>query len=142
MTNIQKFKHDLNRVFDDKLHTKQWHNIVDYVIIGMILISTIEVFLSTYNSIMEQYGKWLHIIDYVTTAVFTLEVILRIWCADLLDPKYKGFWGRVRYCFSFYGFIDMVSTFPFYLNFFMQVPYVVLKAFRIARLLRIFRYMK
>jgi voltage-gated potassium channel len=142
MTNIQRFKHDLNRVFDDKLHTKQWHNIVDYFIIGMILISTIEVFLSTYNSIMEQYGKWLHIIDYVTTAVFTIEVSLRIWCADLIDPKYKGFWGRVKYCFSFYGFIDIISTFPFYLNFVMHIPYVALKAFRIARLLRIFRYMK
>ena len=142
MTKTEKFRSELNNVFDDNLHTKQWHNIVDYLIIGMILISTIEVFLSTYDGIVEQYGKWLHIVDYVTTAVFTVEVILRIWCADLIDPKYKGFWGRIRYCFSFYGFIDMISTFPFYLNFFMQVPYVALKAFRIARLLRIFRYMK
>ena len=142
MTKVENFRQKLNRVFDDKLHTKQWHNIADYVIIGMILISTLEVFLSTYDGIVERYGKWLHIVDYVTTAVFTIEVVLRIWCADLLDPKYKGFWGRVKYCFSFYGFIDIISTFPFYLNFFMQVPYVALKAFRIARLLRIFRYMK
>ena len=139
---ILKFKQELNRVFDDNLHTKQWHNFVDYAIIGFIVLSTIEVFLSTYDSIVERYGTWLHVIDYLTTAFFTIEVSLRIWNADQLDPKYKGFWGRVRYCFSFYGLIDILSTYPFYLHFIMPIPYVALKALRIARLLRIFRYMK
>lgn len=140
--NIQEFKHELSCVFDDDLHTKQWHNIVDYSIIGLIIISTIEVFLSTFDGIVEKYGLYLHIVDIVTTLFFTVEVTLRIWCADLLDEKYKGFWGRVRYCFSFYGLIDILSTYPFYLNFFTKVPYTVLKVLRIARLLRIFRYMK
>ena len=80
--------------------------------------------------------------DWFTTIFFTIEVSLRIWCADLLDKKYKGFWGRVKYCFSFYGLIDILSTYPFYLNFFVKIPYAALKALRIARLLRIFRYMK
>ena len=139
---LQTFKQELNRVFDDNLRTKQWHNYVDYAIIGFIILSTIEVFLSTYDGIVERYGTWLHAIDYLTTAFFTIEVTLRIWCADLLDPKYKGFWGRVRYCFSLYGLIDILSTYPFYLHFFMPIPYVALKALRIARLMRIFRYMK
>ena len=139
---IEKFRHELNRVFDDNLHTKQWHNYVDYAIIGLIVISTVEVFLSTYDGIVEKYSKWLHFVDYFTTIFFTIEVTLRIWCADLLDEKYKGFWGRVKYCFSFYGMIDILSTYPFYLNFFVKIPYTALKALRIARLLRIFRYMK
>ena len=142
MNKIAQFKTELNRVFDDDLHTKQWHNYVDYAIIGLIVISTIEVFLSTYDGIVAQYGRWLHVVDYATTILFTIEVTLRVWCADLLDEKYKGFWGRVRYCFSLYGLIDILSTYPFYLNFFVKVPYVALKALRIARLLRIFRYMK
>ena len=139
---ILKFKQELNRVFDDNLRTKQWHNLLDYVIIGFIILSTIEVFLSTYDGIVERFGTWLTTIDYLTTAFFTIEVSLRIWNADQLDPKYKGFWGRVRYCFSFYGLIDILSTYPFYLHFIMPIPYVALKALRIARLLRIFRYMK
>lgn len=139
---IERFRQELNRVFDDNLRTKQWQNYVDYVIIGLIILSTVEVFLSTYSGIVERYGKWLDFVDHFTTAFFTIEVSLRIWCADLLDPKYKGFWGRVKYCFSFYGLIDILSTYPFYLSFFMKVPYVALKALRIARLLRIFRYMK
>lgn len=142
MSKIQEFKKGLSRVFDDNLHTKKWHNYVDYAIIGLIIISTLEVFLSTYSGIVERYSRWLNFVDYLTTIFFTIEVSLRIWCADLINDKYKGFWGRVRYCFSFYGFIDIISTFPFYLHFFMKIPYAALKVLRIARLLRIFRYMK
>lgn len=142
MNKIQEFKKGLSRVFDDNLHTKKWHNYVDYAIIGLIIISTLEVFLSTYSGIVERYSRWLNFVDYFTTIFFTIEVSLRIWCADLINDKYKGFWGRVRYCFSFYGFIDIISTFPFYLHFFMKIPYAALKVLRIARLLRIFRYMK
>ena len=139
---IELFRQELNRVFDDNLRTKQWQNYVDYAIIGLIVISTLEVFLSTYDGIVERYGKWLTFVDYFTTIFFTIEVSLRIWCADLLDSKYKGFWGRIKYCFSFYGMIDILSTYPFYLHFFVKIPYAALKALRIARLLRIFRYMK
>ena len=142
LSKVEQFRRALNTVFDDNLHTKKWQNLVDYAIIGLILISTIEVFLSTYNGIVEKYGKWLHFVDYFTTIVFSIEVSLRIWCADLLDKKYKGFWGRVKYCFSFYGLIDILSTYPFYLNLFIRIPYTAMKALRIARLLRIFRYMK
>ena len=142
---IQTFKRELARVFDDNLHTKQWHNYVDYVIMGLILISTLEVFLSTFSSIAERYGHILKFIDHFTTYFFTVEVTLRIWCADVISPKYNGFWGRVRYCFSFYGLIDLLATYPFYLHFAMPIPIAAFKALRVARLLRmlrIFRYMK
>ena len=142
LSKVQQFKQKLGRVFDDSLPTEQWRNFFDYFIIGLIILSTLEVFLSTYDGIVAKYGSWLHFIDYFTTICFTIEVSLRIWCADLLDDKYKGFWGRIKYCFSFYGLIDILSTYPFYLSFFMKVPYSALKALRIARLLRIFRYMK
>ena len=132
----------LNRVFDDRLETRQWENKVDWAIIGLIIISTVEVFLSTFDSISTRYGGWLRAIDIFTTAVFTVEVTLRIWCADLLDAKYKGFWGRVRYCLSFYGLIDIVSTYSFYLALLFPVPYSALKVLRVFRLLRVFRYMK
>ena len=142
MTKIEKFKRQLARVFDNDLRTKQWENYPDYAIIGLIVISTVEVFLSTYDSIVEKYGAWLHFIDYFTTICFTIEVLLRIWAADQIDAKYKGFWGRVKYCLSFYGLIDILSTFPFYVNLFVEVPYMALKVLRVARLLRVFRYVK
>jgi len=139
---IKKFKQQLVCVFDDNLHTKIWHNIADWTILALIFISSLEVFLSTFGGITEQYGRILNFIDVFTTIVFTIEVSLRIWVADLLDPKYKGFSGRLKYCFSFYGMIDILSTYPFYLGFFMKIPVSALKILRVARLLRVFRYMK
>ena len=136
------FKMSLARVFDDNLRTRQWQNVIDYVIIGLIIVSTVEVFLSTYENIVEKYGHILKFIDWFTTIFFTIEVSLRIWAADLQDEKYKGFKGRLRYCFTFYGLIDILSTYPFYLHFFMPMPYVALKILRVFRLLRIFRYMQ
>ena len=127
MKKIENFKKHLARVFDSNLRTRQWENYVDYAIIGLILISTVEVFLSTYDGIVEEYGKLLHIVDYFTTICFTIEVLLRIWAADQIAPEYKGFWGRIRYCFSFYGLIDILSTFPFYVNLFVEIPYMALK---------------
>lgn len=139
---FQRIKKELARVFDDNLRTRQWQNVVDYIIIGLIVISTIEVFLFTYENIVEKYGHILKFIDWFTTIFFTIEVTLRIWTADLQDARFKGFKGRLRYCFTFYGLIDILSTYSFYLHFFMPMPYAALKILRVFRLLRIFRYMK
>ena len=139
---IKHFKQQLARVFDDNLRTEQWQNYVDYAIMGLIGLSTLGIFLSTYDNIVAKYGLWLEIIDYFTLAVFTVEITLRIWCADLIDDKYKGVWGRVRYCLSFYGLMDVLSTYTFYLALFFPIPYMTFKVLRVARLFRIFRYLK
>lgn len=128
-------------MFDDDLHTLQWHNVADWLIIGLIVLSTVEIFLSTFDGVAERCGNVLGWIDLLTQVFFTIEVSLRIWNADMLDPKYKGFKGRLRYCFSFYGLIDILATYPFYANYFVALPVTLLKTLRVLRLLRVFRYM-
>ncbi len=140
MTRVEKIKKQLARVFDNDLRTKQWENIPDYVIIALIVISTLSVFLATFN-VGPLCEKVLSVIDIVTVIAFTIEVTLRIWAADLIDEKYKGFWGRVRYCFTFYGMVDILSTYTFYVAMFFPLPYSALKTLRVLRLLRVFRYM-
>ena len=137
---MQKFKKQLARIFDNDMRTKQWENYPDYAIIGLIVLSTLSVFISTFN-VDPLCEKVLSVIDIVTVITFTIEVTLRIWAADELDEKYKGFWGRVRYCFTFYGLIDILSTYTFYVQMFIPLPYSMLKALRVLRLLRVFRYM-
>ena len=140
MSKAKIIKKQLAQVFDNDLRTKQWENYVDYAIIALILLSTISIFISTFN-ISPSCERILHIFDIVTVFLFTIEVSLRIWAADELNPKYKGFWGRVKYCFSFYGFIDIISTYTFYISYLIPLPYVMLKTLRVLRLLRVFRYM-
>lgn len=137
---IREFKKSLARIFDNDLRTRQWENYPDYVIIGLIVISTLSVFISTFK-ISLFWESVLSVIDIVTVIAFTIEVTLRIWSADELNEKYKGFWGRVRYCLTFYGLIDILSTYTFYVSLFLPLPYSVLKSLRVVRLLRVFRYM-
>ena len=141
MTKVENFKKQLVQIFDNDLSTKQWGNYVDYVIISLIIISTLSVFISTFE-VSPLCEKVLHIIDIVTVIVFTIEVSLRIWVVDEIDEKYKGFWGRVRYCLSFYGLIDILSTYTFYISLFIPLPYAMLKSLRVMRLMRVFRYMR
>lgn len=141
MDKVTKIKQQLGRVFDSDLRTEQWSNFFDYFIIGLIILSTISVFISTFE-ITPFLSRTLYVIDIITVAIFTIEVTLRIWVADLLDPKFKGFWGRVRYCFTFYGFIDIISTYSFYVSLFLPFSYTLLRSLRIIRLLRVFRYMR
>ena len=86
---LTRFKEQLARVFDDNLRTRQWENYLDYTIIGFIVLSTTQVFLSTYDNIVERYGRLLDVVDVITTIFFTIEVTLRIWTADILNPKYR-----------------------------------------------------
>lgn len=141
MTKTEQFKNQLARIFDSDLRTKQWENYPDYAIIGLIIISTLSVFISTFD-IPEVWQKIINVVDIVTVIIFTVEVSLRIWAADKIDPKYSGFWGRVRYCFTFYGLIDVLSTYTFYISLVLPLPYAMLRVFRVARLLRVFRYMR
>lgn len=138
----KQFKHQLARVFDDNLDTVQWKNYVDYAIISLIVLSEVEVFLSTFDTIAGRYGGVLHAVDILTTAVFTVEVSLRIWCADVIDERYRGFWGRVRYCFSFYGLVDCLATYTFYVALLLPVNYTVFKSLRLIRVLRVFRLLR
>ena len=139
---LSEFKQKLALVFDDDPETEVWHNVPDKVILSMIVLSSLEVFLSTFEGVARVMGSWLKTVEIATTLFFTVEVALRIWAADLSGPKYKGFRGRVRYCLSFYGLIDILSTYPFYLSLFVSLPMQTLKMLRAFRLLRIFRYMK
>ena len=140
MSKFQQFKKAIAAALDDDKNTKV-DKAVDAVIISLIVISTIEIFLSTFTGVNEKIGGLLNFIDVFTTVVFTVEVTLRIWLAGDIKPEYKGFKGRLKYCFSFYGLIDILATYPFYLGFFFPIPYSAFKVLRIVRLLRIFRYM-
>lgn len=134
----EPIKMKLARALDDNLHTKQWHNVVDWLIVTMILLSTTEIFLSTFD-IDPTLRRVLFWADIATLVFFTVEVSLRIWVAPLINPRFNGLKGRLRYCFTFYGAIDVLSTFPFYLQWIFPLPVAAFKMLRTARVVRTMR---
>jgi len=135
---LRRFRHELGLVFDDNLGTCQWYNIADWVIVFMIILSSVEIFAATFRW-AEPVSEILDWINIVTLWFFVVEVTLRIWAAPEQNPRYRGFMGRVRYCFTFYGFIDFISTYPFLIQFVVPLPLNALKALRTARIIRVMR---
>ena len=70
--------------------------------------------------------------EWVLTILFTIEYALRIWCVR----------HPLRYVFSFWGIIDLLSILPTYVTHFVgsgSRSFVILRA---VRLLRVFRVLK
>lgn len=73
--------------------------------------------------------------------VFSVDYILRLHTCDFLDPKYKGFMGRLRFIPSFFSLVDLASTVPFYIDSFL-LPNKDLAASNFLRMFRLLRMMK
>ncbi len=105
--------------------------VFDIVLLVLIVYSVIIVMLESVPRIDVKYHTFLNVSEWIVTILFTIEYILRIICIN--RPS--------KYIFSFFGIIDLLSTIPKYLSYFVVgSQYIV--AFRALRLLRVFRILK
>tara|TARA_B110000008_G_C16804825_1_gene498242 strand:- start:86 stop:730 length:645 start_codon:yes stop_codon:yes gene_type:complete len=72
------------------------------------------------------------IINYIFGFIFLVEYICRLYAVGL-NPQYSGFLGRIKYIFSFYAVIDLISFAPF-LFFPAANESFLLRLFRMLRL--------
>lgn len=103
----------------------------DLYLLWLIMVSVLVVMLESVPELDTQFHYEFGIIEWVLTIVFTIEYILRLW----ISPK------PLKYVFSWWGIIDLLSILPTYISFFM-VGYHYLLVVRIFRLLRVFRILK
>lgn len=73
--------------------------------------------------------------------LFSVDYALRFYTADLLDDKFRGGMGRVRFVFTFFSLVDLASTVPFYVDSFL-LPERDLAASNFLRMFRLLRMMK
>jgi len=97
----------------------------------VIIASIIFVMLESIQEIDEKYHNFLNIAEWIITILFTIEYIARV--VAVKKP--------LKYIFSFYGIIDLLSTIPKYLSFFLVGSHSLV-ALRALRLMRIFRILK
>jgi len=103
----------------------------DIALIICILASVLTIVLDSVAEINQKHGELLFTAEWVFTAIFTAEYILRIFCI----PR------PFKYVFSFYGVIDLLAILPSYFSLFMPGSQYLL-VIRILRVLRIFRILK
>ncbi|MDA0591290.1 MAG: ion transporter [Planctomycetota bacterium] len=101
--------------------------IFDVVIQTLIVVSLATFSIETLPDLDAETRRWLHYVEATTVALFTLEYLLRIYVAE----------RKLKFVFSFFGIIDLLSILPFYL-----ASGVDLRTVRAFRLLRLFRTLK
>ncbi|NQV01729.1 MAG: ion transporter [Bacteroidia bacterium] len=103
----------------------------DLILLWVIILSVAVVILESVDVVEFTIGRFLIIMEWIFTIMFTAEYILRIYATR--NPR--------RYIFSFWGIIDLFSFLPTYIGIlFTSVHFLV--AIRILRLIRIFRILK
>ncbi|MCB9360121.1 MAG: ion transporter [Flavobacteriales bacterium] len=121
----------------EKLHTIIFEadtkagKLFDVVLLWAILISIVVVMLESVVSISEAYNSEIKFIEWSFTILFTLEYIARIIAVK----------KPLKYIFSFYGVIDLLSILPSFIGIFVTGTHS-LSVIRSIRLLRIFRIFK
>ncbi|MCA9042089.1 MAG: ion transporter [Planctomycetaceae bacterium] len=105
----------------------------DVLLLIAILISILIVILESVSSIYLPNKVLIDIVEWIFTILFTLEYAARVICAR----------RPLRYIFSFYGLIDLLSIIPTYLTLFMDAETLtrltVVRSFRLMRVFRVFK---
>ncbi|WP_105245595.1 ion transporter [Psychrobacter sp. Marseille-P5312] len=100
----------------------------DIVLLIAILASVAVVMLDSVLYMRLQYGILFLYAEWFFTILFTIEYALRLFSAP----------NRLRYAFSFFGIVDLLSVLPSYLSLmFVGVQYLLV--IRVLRILRVFR---
>ncbi|ARU88997.1 ion transporter [Pseudomonas sp. M30-35] len=103
----------------------------DNILLVTILASLIVVMLDSIEAVHSQYSAWMSGLEWMFTALFAIEYLVRIYCS----PK------PLRYIFSFYGLIDLLAILPGLLTlFFPSAQYLLIV--RVIRMIRVFRVLK
>ena len=105
--------------------------VFDVALLFAIGLSVTVVMLESVEPIRAAHPGFLHNAEWVFTILFTLEYIARLLCVQ----------RPLRYVWSFYGIIDLVSFLPSYITLFVAAANYLLMI-RVLRLLRIFRILK
>ena len=105
--------------------------IFDITLITAISLSIVVTFIETIPSLAHTFKFVLEILEYLLTFFFTVEYIARVYCS----PRPR------EYVLSFFGIVDLLSTLPPYLSFFLpNARYMILlRSFRFIRIFRIFK---
>jgi voltage-gated potassium channel len=129
----------LKDAFKENNYGSQAYKVVNGLIVSLILISTIEIILSSEPS-FKSYATYFYYVFAITSIIFLIELISRMYIKAKTDHEFRGFNAYMKYFLSFYNFIDIISILPFFIGFFGVDISPLWKALRVFRVFKILRH--
>lgn len=121
-------------VVDDRLN--QGYDIIST---AFLIINIIVSIAMTFESFYAAHHDLLYWTESITVFFFAVDYVLRLIASDKMYPEYSRGMSAVKYIFSGYGIIDLLSFLPYYLPVFFPAGAAVFRMFRVVRIFRLFR---
>lgn len=113
--------------------------IFNYFIISLIIVNALAVMLESNSAIHNKFKSAFFYFEIISVIIFTVEYLLRVWTADFRYPHINKVTARIKFIFSFYGLIDFLAVFPFYIPRIVRVDLRFIRILRLARMLRVLK---
>jgi voltage-gated potassium channel len=124
-------KKKLRKIIED--NTSKKGRVFDYCIQILILLSLVSFTIETLPNNSKETIEIFNNFEFICVIFFSIEYLLRIYVAK----------KPMQYIFSFYGIIDLLAIFPFYLNRAYDLRSLrAFRVFRVFRALKLIRYNK
>ena len=110
----------------------------DALMVVLILISVSGVTLRTVSSVLADHRTLLRFIEFGSVSIFTVELLLRLWVADLaVGAREKP---RLAYLRSAEGIVDLLAVIPFFVALVFPAWIPVMAGLLLLRIFKLVRY--
>lgn len=106
--------------------------------VALILLTIAAIVCETAGEFAKSQARLLGAIECLTVALFTGELLLRLWLAP--DGLHDPVKARLGYLLSIYGVIDLIAVLPFFAAMIFPMDADWLRVLRLLRVLKLARY--
>ncbi len=115
--------------------------VFDVTVMVLVAGNILAVILESVEALANRYGPFFAVFELLSVAVFTVELVLRVWVAAEDGHRGVSEWReRVRYLLSPMALADIAAIAPFYLSGFFAMDLRFLRFLRLLRVLKLTRY--
>ena len=115
-----------------------YSRLFDIFITVVIFLNLTVTVVSTFDE-FTSFQEPIYIIELATIIIFLVEYVLRLWTAEYLYSGKKKWQAVLKYIFSIYGIVDILTIVPFFLPLIFPAGAVAFRVLRVIRIFRLFR---
>lgn len=122
---VNRLKIGINKVLNgDGLRSgsrfDRYHRMFKVFITVVILINIAAIFLSSFSD-FKLYLYYIGISTLLSLIIFSIEFLMRLFCAPITFAAKTAWRSRLRYLVSLFGMIDLISISPFLISILMRI---------------------
>ena len=139
---MKTLRQQVNALFDHDLPSSLGGRLINGFVALLIVVNVSSVVLESVESLRARHFETFWWIEQISTVVFAIEYLLRVWSApDRVSGKFRSsFAGRLRYASQPFALVDLIAVLPAILGMLGADDLRVLRLLRLLRMLKLTRH--